>query len=495
MLSINARKIGFGMIVLIAVIALAIAGGIWYWKIHKAGPPASSTTNSASSTQEFLIPEWGVEFQMPEGLSSLVYHISDRPNQAGIATFSTKDLENIAPTCSPNTTSGIGSLARWLYDASDTTAAVHIGGYIYSFIEVQGGICTEPGVLPGDNVTVTTATKLFFQQSNQLEQAIDYTLASASSSATSPRNALLSPLTGSVPLTVTASIPYGDCDGFSINWGDKTSESLGAGPGCPAIVVKTFSNQHTYQEAGTYTVVANTVGGRSISEIVNAIDSGNSKSPQILSPSTGQVITIGDAVRVAWEGIDGVYYMVAAAPTRVVSGDDVVVGLHDLLGDPNTEGNTEAQAAFNVVPNTGSFLWDTSKVPPGEYSFYIGTVDSDPQWWVTPLWFIPAQSSNVAPTVVSASAAYIASATTTVSDSYSLTIHGTHFTSASYAYLINSGTGTPYGSLIPVSVSPDGASLTVSPVTSYAGQTWSVRVYNGTQASKATEFVMPYPGI
>jgi hypothetical protein len=135
--------------------------------------------SSASSTLEFLIPEWGVEFQISEELNGLVYNISNRANQAGIATFSTKDLEDIAPTCSPDVSQGIGSLERWLYDASDTTAGVHIGGYTYAFIEYTG-LCAESGALPG-NITVTTATKLLSDEASQLEQAVDSTLESITS--------------------------------------------------------------------------------------------------------------------------------------------------------------------------------------------------------------------------------------------------------------------------------------------------------------------------
>lgn len=203
---------GFAAAILVFVIlALVVAGGIAYvhyvylprMAAQNSNSSTSSITNLASSSSEFLIPEWGVGFQVSEGLSSLVYHISNRSNGAAIATFSTKDLENIAPACSPDTTSGIGSLARWVYNASDTTAGVHIGGYTYSFIEVQGGICTEPGVLPGDNITVTTATRLFSQQSSQLEQAIDNALVSISNGATSPHNATSMP-SGGGALTQTA---------------------------------------------------------------------------------------------------------------------------------------------------------------------------------------------------------------------------------------------------------------------------------------------------
>ena len=164
----NSRD-GFAAAILVFIaLVLVVISGIAYvhyvylprMAAQNSNSSTSLTTNLASSSSEFLIPEWGVEFQVSEGLSGLVYNISNRSNRAGIATFSTKDLENIAPACSPDTTSGIGSLARWVYNASDTTAGVHIGGYTYSFIEVQGGICTEPGVLPGDNVTVTTGANI-----------------------------------------------------------------------------------------------------------------------------------------------------------------------------------------------------------------------------------------------------------------------------------------------------------------------------------------------
>lgn len=108
-----------------------------------------------------------------------------RRDGGGFATFSTKELEAVAPACSPGVGQGLGSLERWPYSPSDTTAGVHIGGYIYSFIETTG-LCTAPGVLPGDDIPTTTATKLLISQSSQLERAIDNSLEPIFGGTTSP---------------------------------------------------------------------------------------------------------------------------------------------------------------------------------------------------------------------------------------------------------------------------------------------------------------------
>jgi hypothetical protein len=173
------RRVSVALVVaLIIVIFLAAAGGIWYWMVHEV-QPSQTSVNTASSTSEFSIPEWDVEFQIPAVLNDLVYNILNKQDQAAVATFSTQSLENIAPSCLANAGQGIGSLSRWLYSATDTDT-IHIGEYEYGFIEPTAN-CAEPGYLPGGNFTVTTATQLYSQKTNELETAILNTLTSINS--------------------------------------------------------------------------------------------------------------------------------------------------------------------------------------------------------------------------------------------------------------------------------------------------------------------------
>jgi hypothetical protein len=172
--------------VLIIVVVLVTAGGIWYWEAHQSSPAQSSSSSSVAETttssslaasSEFMIPEWGVEFQVPSFLSGLVYEIPNKQDQATVATFSTNDLEKLAPSCSPSMGQGIGSLSRWFYSPTGTPAPtyIHIGDYAYAFIEPTGN-CAEPGALPGGNFTITTTTQRYSQESSQLEMVIDNTL-------------------------------------------------------------------------------------------------------------------------------------------------------------------------------------------------------------------------------------------------------------------------------------------------------------------------------
>jgi hypothetical protein len=165
------------VLILVIVILALVAGGIWYYEAHSGNVLQSPSGTSVASSSTFSIPEWGVEFQIPTALNGLVYNISNKQDQAAVATFSTNDLESVAPSCLPNIGQGIGVLSRWLYSASDTTAGVHIGAYTYAFIEASGN-CAEPAYLPGGNFTVTTSTQIFSTESSQLETAINNTLTS-----------------------------------------------------------------------------------------------------------------------------------------------------------------------------------------------------------------------------------------------------------------------------------------------------------------------------
>ena len=164
------------IIALVIIVMLVLVGGILWYETHKT-EPQKPYVSAAPSTSEFSIPEWGVEFQIPAALNDLIYSIPNKQDRTAVATFSTQGLENIAPSCLANAGQGIGNLSRWLYAATDTTVGVHIGEYTYAFIEPSGN-CAEPGYLPGGNFTVTTATQLYSQKTDELETAILNTLTS-----------------------------------------------------------------------------------------------------------------------------------------------------------------------------------------------------------------------------------------------------------------------------------------------------------------------------
>ena len=159
------------VVLIIVIILLVIGGWFWYYEAHNPLPPDQINgfpTNkyfTNTSSPEFSISEWGVQFQEPAGIGNLVYSISP----VGILYFSTQQLEAMASSCAPSF-GGIGALVRStstdIFDGPITAeSSGTIGGYYYA-LTAPNGMCS----------TNQQALTLQEQQTKLLEGTILQTL-------------------------------------------------------------------------------------------------------------------------------------------------------------------------------------------------------------------------------------------------------------------------------------------------------------------------------
>jgi hypothetical protein len=528
------HKGSIALIVVLIIVALAIAGGIWYWMAHKSNTnnPPSQSASTTQTTSTYQNADYGISFNYPsnwtvksgsaaEGDYGL--YAKYDPNAVSLVAveippslypgtnlegayfnlsvdkqLSQSQCAALIPPFGPNNIPDkvivVDGVTFTRYAAGGVAAGTdefteNYSGYI-------NGICYEfnLGDTTGNDVSAT-GTKMSGSANDipTLEgvlssvKFIGSTLVPQSSGdnklSSSATPIVIFPTSGPAPLPITASVICRASSAVNqditvVNWGDQTQETCIGNP--TSSVIKAI--EHIYRTAGTYHASINDPGSGQVSIVVT--NDGQSVMPKITSPNTGAVFVIGSTVSLSWEGIDGIDESVASGTT-----DYVAVSLSDDLATPRgVMGNNLTSL---VIPNTDSYQWNTVGISPGEYTFKMGGPGSDEPYIVDPVWFIPPDSSNITPTVTSIEQ-QPCSNTPTPNGKFihSLTIGGTGFTSASYAYISDLlSADQSLGSMIPTNVSPAGTSLTISSDEFVLNGVYAVKIYNGTHGSNLNETI------
>ncbi|MBI5457709.1 peptidoglycan-binding protein [Candidatus Kaiserbacteria bacterium] len=171
----------------------------------------------------------------------------------------------------------------------------------------------------------------------------------------------VSPTSGVVPLTVTATFSLGSsCSPFTLTWGDGSNSNYAgppAGMTCAAVVVSGVQKSHTYTAAGTYTVTYQTGGSTAKTATVTV-------GPRTACPGAGcpdlppntpgaPVVNGIDGPASLGAGATGLWTVRASVPnnTNTQLRYSVIWGDEGVLDQIRAFGN----AAAGVLQTTGTF--------------------------------------------------------------------------------------------------------------------------------------------
>lgn len=157
------NQFGFGAVVfLLAVVLVAVLGGVGYYVYasHKStvsssktstSSPVANTNNTATtaSSNEMPITEWGVKMTKPASLASVHYdfvHDMDTSTIEGVR-FKSNLESQLTGECKDRVKFGIdrltkAELATFAYDPIPESTTKHIGNYYYVYHYVPT-LCSE----------------------------------------------------------------------------------------------------------------------------------------------------------------------------------------------------------------------------------------------------------------------------------------------------------------------------------------------------------------
>jgi hypothetical protein len=103
-ISAEKKHIPFVPIVITLVVLIALgAGGFYVWNKYLRTSTTTATYATAPSGTYLVLKDWGVEFAIPKGMSTILqYELNASPNNEGIVTyyeFSTQRVEALGGQC------------------------------------------------------------------------------------------------------------------------------------------------------------------------------------------------------------------------------------------------------------------------------------------------------------------------------------------------------------------------------------------------------------